>query len=277
MEPEPNAEILSGMPPDRVVEFYHSRKLEALSETELFRAAAHIVSQPKLEPSSFLLHAPLEIMARCNLLPLVSTADRDLARILLVATASHYQAAGVGVSPPERIRMARSSDAAAHLRRAVQQGDVERADALCLSLAGAAHTHIGLSRCPIAGAGARTQSQARHCSSHPPGDALLSNADEVQCESALRTACRIAALSMLEDTPQPAKYYWTHCLTLPHAAWALTRFLPGRSFAAEAAHTAAAWVMAIRRDGPDGSPRSLPARGGRPSPQKQPFGTMPTW
>ena len=164
MEPEPNAGILSGMPPDRVVESYHSHKLEALSEAELFRAAAHIVSKPKLEFSSFRMHAPLEIMARYNLLPLVSTSDRDLARIQIVATASHYQA-GEEVRPPERILIARCSDAAAQLRRAVQEGDVEHADALCLSLAGAgglqelldsitdltlrtltgaAHTHIGL-------------------------------------------------------------------------------------------------------------------------------------
>src|SRR5579863_2714091 len=74
MEPEPNADILSIMPADRVVESYHSRKLEALSETQLFRAAAHIVSQPKLKLSSFRLHAPLEIMARFTLLPLVSDA-----------------------------------------------------------------------------------------------------------------------------------------------------------------------------------------------------------
>ena len=165
MQPGPNAEILLGTPPDRVAESYRSRKLEAVSETELFRAAAHIVSRPKLDPSSFRLHAPLEIMARYNLLPLVSPADRDLARIQIVATASHYQAGGEGVSPPERIRIARSSEAVGNLRRAVQEGDVERADALCLSLAdagglqelldsitdltlrtltGAAHTHIGL-------------------------------------------------------------------------------------------------------------------------------------
>src|ERR1039457_914223 len=137
VEPEPIAEILSGMPPDQVVESYRSRKLEALSETELFRAAAHIVSQPKLELSSFRLHAPLEIMARYNLLPLVSPPDRDLARIQMVATASHYQAGGEGVRSEERVRIGRSSDAAVHLRRAVQVGDVERADALCLSLADA--------------------------------------------------------------------------------------------------------------------------------------------
>ena len=338
MQPEPNAEILSGISPDRVAESYHSGKLEALSQAELFRAAAHIVSQPKLDLNSFRLHAPLEIMARYNLLPLVSTADLDLARIQIVATASHYQAGGEGVSPPERIRIARSSDAAANLRRAVQEGDVARADALCLSLAGAgglqelldaitdltlrtltgaAHTHIGLmlmtrmssdvghTALGLARAGVRSLAQAPglnlkrvtiHRTLKDPetelasilravpvvspqgpgmmammqateqadlpdrllGDALLSNADEVRCESALRTACRIAALSMLEDKPEPAKYYWTHCLTLPHAAWALTRFLPGRSFAAEAAHTAATWVMAIRASHGNGNLKPLP-------------------
>jgi len=338
MQPEPNVEILFGTPPDRVAESYHSRKLEALSETELFRAAAHIVSQPKLDLSSFRLHAPLEIMARYNLLPLVSPADRDLARIQIVATASHYQAGGEAVRPPERIRMASSSDAAANLRRAVQEGDVERADALCLSLAdagglpellnsitdltlrtltGAAHTHIGLmlmtrmssdvgpAALGLARAGVRSLAQApglnlkcvtTHRTLRDPetelasilravpvvspqgpgmvammqaaeqaglpdrllGDALLSSADEARCEGALRTACRIAALSMLEDKPEPAKYYWTHCLTLPHAAWALTRCLPGRSFAAEAAHTAAIWVMAIRASHGNGDLKPLP-------------------
>jgi hypothetical protein len=338
MELEPKTEVFAGIPPDRVAESYHSRKLQALSEMELFRAAAHIVSQPKRDLSSFRLHAPLEIMARYNLLPLVSTADRELARIQMVATTSHYQAGGEGVSPPERIRIARSSDAATHLRRAVQEGDVERADALCLSLAdagglqelldsitdltlrtltGAAHTHIGLMLMTrmsrdvgrvalgLARAGVRSLAQApglnlkcvnTHRTLKDPetelasilravpvvspqgsgmvammqateqaglpdrllGDALLSNADEVRCEGALRTACRIAALSMLEDKPEPAKYYWTHCLTLPHAAWSLTRFLPGRSFAAEAAHTAAIWVMAIRASHGNGNLKPLP-------------------
>jgi hypothetical protein len=338
MEAEPKIDLLSDIPPGRVAESYHSRRLEALSDADLFRAAAHIVSKPKLELSSFCLHAPLEIMARYNLLPLVSTADRDLARIQLVATASHYQAGGEGVNPPEKISITRSSDAAARLRRAVQEGDVELADAFCLSLAdtgglqelldsitdltlrtltGAAHTHIGLmlmtrmssdagsAALGLARAGVRSLAQApglnlksvtTHRTLKDPetelasilravpvvspegpgmvammqateqaglpdrllGDALLSNADEGRCESALRTACRIATLSMLEDKPEPAKYYWTHCLTLPHAAWALTRCFPGRSFAAEAAHTAATWVMAIRASHGNGNLKPLP-------------------
>jgi hypothetical protein len=334
-------EALSGVPPDQIVESYHARRLEALSEPALFRAAAQIVSQPKLELSSFCLHAPLEIMARFNLLPLVSPADRDLAVIQMVATASHYQAGGEEAGPPERVRIARSSDAAAQLRRAVQAGDVDRADALCLSLAdagglpelldsiadltlhtltGAAHTHIGLmlmtrmsrmssdaghAALGLARAGVRSLAQApglnlKPVSSHRTlkdpetglasilrtvpvvsprgpgmiammqaaeeaglpddllGDALLSNTHEIRSEAALRTACRIAALSMLEDKADAAKYYWTHCLTLPHATWMLTRSLPGRSFAAEAAHAAATWVMAIRASHGNGNLKPAP-------------------
>ena len=338
MEPEPIAEILSGIPPDRIVESYCSRNLEALSDTELFREAAQIVSQAKIELSSFRLHAPLEIMARYNLLPFVPAGDREQARMQIVAAASHYQAGGEAAGPPERVRIGRWPDAAAALRRAVQAGDVRQADALCLSLAdagglqalldsitdltlrtltGAAHTHIGLmmmarmssdagpSALGLARAGVRALAEApglnlKGVTNHRTlkdletelaailravplistpgpgmvammqateqaglpdallGDALLTNSDEVKCERALRTACRIAALSMLEDNPEPAKYYWTHCLTLPHAAWALTRFLPGRFFAAEAAHTAATWVMAIRASHGNGNLKPFP-------------------
>jgi hypothetical protein len=42
MELEPKTEVFAGIPPDRVAESYHSRKLQALSEMEVFRAAAHI-------------------------------------------------------------------------------------------------------------------------------------------------------------------------------------------------------------------------------------------
>ena len=328
---------LSGIPTESVVDCYRSRKLEALTDTELFSASAQIVSQPKLELSSFHLHAPLEIMARYNLLPYVTPADRDLARIQIVAAAAHYQAGGEVSGPPERVRIGRLPDAAAQLRRAVEAGDVESADALCVSIAeagglqellgsitdltlrtltGAAHTHIGLmlmarmsnsaghAALGLARAGVRSLAQApglnlKAVTTHrtlkdpetdlasilravpvvsPPGpgmvammqaaeeaglpDALLGDAllssDAAGCESALKTACRIAALSMLEDNLEPAKYYWTHCLTLPHAAWALTRFLPGRSFAAEAAHTAATWVMAIRASHGNGNLNPFP-------------------
>jgi len=332
------AEKLSGIPSHHIAASYHSRGLAALSDSDLFGAAAQIVSQPKRELTSFRLHAPLEIMARYSLLSRVSPAGLELARIQMVATAVHYQASGEGVGPPRRIPSPRSSDAVARLRRAAQEGDVERADALCVSLAdangledlldsiadlslrtltGAAHTHIGLmlmarltgdlgsAPLDLARAGVRLLAQepslnlkpvTAHRTLQDPeadlasvlrsvpslpgtpasvagimqaieqaglpdrllGDALLSSTDEAGCSAALRTVCRIAALSMLEDQPDYAKYGWTHCLTMPHAAGSLTALRPSRSFAAEAAHAAATWVIGFRAAGGNGNLKFAP-------------------
>src|SRR5713226_2365118 len=100
MNEDRNLEVVSGIPPDRIVESYRERKLDSLSDSELFRAAACIVSRPKVELSSFRFHAPLEVMARQSLLPLVSPADRDLARVQMLATVAHYESRGETASPP---------------------------------------------------------------------------------------------------------------------------------------------------------------------------------
>ncbi len=328
MNEDRNLEVVSGIPPDRIVESYRERKLDSLSDSELFRAAACIVSTPKVELSSFRFHAPLEVMARQSLLPLVSPADRDLARVQMLATVAHYESRGETASPPARtLPPMRPGEAAAELRRALQQGDVELADALCLRLAddcglhaaldsiadlclrtvtGAGHTHIGLmltarmwsevgpSALGLARTGLRMLAQApnlnlrpvtRHSTLDNPekelearlskvpalggnlsrglsgimqavenaglvdeiiGDALLSSEDSERCEGALRAVCRIAAYSMLADNQEVAKYGWSHCLTIPQAAWVLTRFVPARTFAQQAAHSATTWVIGHR-------------------------------
>jgi hypothetical protein len=325
---DPNFQAISGIPPERVVEAYGERKLDSLSDSELFCAAAYIVSRPKVELSSFRFHAPLELMARQSLLPLVSPADRGLARIQMLAMAAYYESKGEPASPTARkISPMRTSEAVAELRRALQQGDVEFADALCLRLAddcglhaaldsvadlcvrtlsGAGHTQIGLmltarmwsevgpSALGLARTGLRMLAQApnrnlgpvkRHATLDNPekelearlsklpglggdlsrglpgimqaaenaglvdeviGDALLSSEDAESCEGAMRAVCRIAAHSMLRDSQEVAKYGWSHCLTIPQAAWALTRFVPVQTFAAQAAHSAAAWVIGHR-------------------------------
>ncbi len=81
MDVEPSVEKLSGIALERVVEAYRTRELESINDRELFRAAASVVAKPKLALSSFTMHAPLEVMARYTLLPLVSPADRELARV----------------------------------------------------------------------------------------------------------------------------------------------------------------------------------------------------
>ena len=78
------------------------------------------------------------------------------------------------------------------------------------------------------------------------GDRLLAGTAPIGWEDALRTSCRIAALSMLGDSPDGAKYGWTHALTMPQAAWALAQLFPDAAFRRQAAQSSLAWVIAFR-------------------------------
>ena len=89
------------------------------------------------------------------------------------------------------------------------------------------------------------------------GDALLTRREPEVCRAASRAVCRVAALSMLCDasefpanlatvSAQSAKFIWTHCLTMPQAAWMLTDFVDDPRFTAEAAHVATTWVISFR-------------------------------
>jgi hypothetical protein len=328
---------VSGIPPDRVGELYRERRLAEVSDRELFRACIPLLAEPKREATSFTLHAPLEVMARYRMLPLLAPADRDLARMQMLAMVARYQASGESIPPPPQTIALNADQAEAELRKAASEGDVERADAICTGLAdeygvkvllrsiadlaletltAATHTHIGLMHIAriwgeagpvatqLARAGLRAMAQEpvarlKPVSKHrvlkdpegdlesilsqvpaqPPsvkgiralledaekaglieellGDALLSNPDPALCKAASRAACRIAALSMLGDSPefpaslatfpcQAAKFIWTHCLTMPQAAWMLTQFVPQPQFVAQATHVGAAWVIGLR-------------------------------
>jgi hypothetical protein len=143
---------------------------ESWSDRELVRAAAQVVSQPKQAPAdSFLLHAPLELLARAQLLSRVRSADREGARQRIVAMADQYEAAGPSVEPPASPAASDPADLAGSLLAAVTAGelddvdvlaaafgsvasalDVRRllADGVVASLAAAAHASILLSLLP---------------------------------------------------------------------------------------------------------------------------------
>src|SRR4051794_16060695 len=78
----------------------------------LITKAAEVISVPKEAPAnSFILHAPLELLARTLLLERVPLAAVDQARIRIEWVASTYEAAGDPVAPPGPITVA-SVDAA---------------------------------------------------------------------------------------------------------------------------------------------------------------------
>lgn len=316
---------LSGIDPGAVAESYASRGLAQLSDVELFHAAAAIIAQPKQEvKTSFELHAPLELLARFSLLPLVTPEDHACVRMQIAASTALYQSSGPvintvhiensGTRPPTQLIR--------DVRQAIQNGEVQRSDELFTALAAhgsprqvlgsvadfslrtltaAAHVHVGLMLLSrvwsdatvnvfgLARAGIRAMAEAPDLNLKPttgPGklneleQALATvpqvSADEfsilsmiqtaenagvieevlgsgwsdisenLSWEDAVRTACRVGAISMLNDSSQGAKYIWSHCLTLPQAAWALTRFLEDPVLQRQAARSAVSWVAMLR-------------------------------
>ena len=89
---------------------------------------AAVVAVPRAaEPDSFVLHAPLEVLARAALLPHVAPADRPAARARLAAVADRFAVAGppVATGPAGRA----PDEATDDLRAATGAGDADAADA----------------------------------------------------------------------------------------------------------------------------------------------------
>jgi hypothetical protein len=101
-----------------------------LSDTQLFARAAATVSRPKAAANSFILHAPLELMARQLLLPLVAPRRRDDARERLVWVATTYEQAGEPKPAVPPMAFDRVDDARDALLRAIAAGEVDDVDAI---------------------------------------------------------------------------------------------------------------------------------------------------
>lgn len=98
-----------------------------LSDQQLVAEVAATVGVPRLDVpphlNSFVLHAPLELLARAALLPLVLPDARDAARHRLRQLADEYAAAGTPAPAPPTVEFASTTEAAAAI------GDPERSDA----------------------------------------------------------------------------------------------------------------------------------------------------
>ncbi len=106
-----------------------------LSDTQLIEACTDAISKPKADRAgnSFVLHAPLELLARAALLPMVEAAAREPTRRRVAEIAARYAHAGEEVEvEPQHFA---SVDAAVNaLRSAVADGNQATADAALLFL-----------------------------------------------------------------------------------------------------------------------------------------------
>lgn len=109
--------------------------LACISDARLVAAAVASITPPKLAvPSSFVLHAPLELLARAALLPHVAPEARGPARRQIAAVAVRYAHAGAEVDTPDSA-FRNEALALAALLDALRSSDAQGADtALCFLL-----------------------------------------------------------------------------------------------------------------------------------------------
>jgi hypothetical protein len=106
------------------------------SDARLCDEVAVRVARPKEAPAdSFVLHAPLELLARTALLPLVRPDLHDPARERLVAFGAQYAAAGDEIGEPAERRYENPARAARDLVAAIAAGEFDDADAAAAWLA----------------------------------------------------------------------------------------------------------------------------------------------
>ncbi|MEQ1929595.1 MAG: hypothetical protein ABL957_03560 [Parvularculaceae bacterium] len=126
---------LSGANAPGADEAWAKSPLSDLSDAELVASVAAAIAAPKRDAdSSFLTHAPLELLARADLLAMVEPTARQRARRRIAAIAGDYARAGDEVAPPEE-RFDRTGAALCALLSALEGGDAETADAALVHLA----------------------------------------------------------------------------------------------------------------------------------------------
>ncbi len=131
------ADPLAGLGPHDVVARWARSGLGERSEAELVELAARHLAVPREAPAdSFILHAPLELMARAGLLTWVAPAEREraLQRIVWLATAHDAAGPAAATVPARAGGRARVRD----LARALDAGELDDIDAIASVLTASA-------------------------------------------------------------------------------------------------------------------------------------------
>ena len=105
---------------------------DILSDVALAERAASVLAVPRAEivgdRFSFVLHAPLELLARLALLPLVEPAARPLARRRIAVLAEGYAQSGPPLAPARRAEFVSPAAAAEALAAAIDAEDFTAVD-----------------------------------------------------------------------------------------------------------------------------------------------------
>jgi hypothetical protein len=99
------------------------------SDLRLVEAVADVLATPREDPAdSFVLHAPLELVARTALLPFVAPEQRATARDQIVAVGTDFEAFGPPVAPPPADDFDSLPAGVVALVAAIEAGDLAAVD-----------------------------------------------------------------------------------------------------------------------------------------------------
>lgn len=223
------------------------------TDAERIARCAAVIDVPKsAAPDSFVLHAPIELLARALLLERVPDDARPLARERMQWLADTYAAAGPSADPDSNVpALPHDTDVVLSLAAAGHAPILlslrERVPAVATTF-GSRLVATEVARnpdwrlsWPLARPADGTSSgdlAERLAAPRSPGDpgsdwiyptmhlteqsglaaeVLDAPLRGLSVEDARRVLLRVAAQSMLQDNPQAAPYGWTHCLTMPQA------------------------------------------------------------
>jgi hypothetical protein len=101
------------------------------TDNDLIDRSIAVVSVPRQQPAdSFVLHAPLNLLARIGLLERVHPEALPAAEAVIASTVERYEASGPGVGTPRTLTIASPKEAADRLAAAIRAGDLDDVDAL---------------------------------------------------------------------------------------------------------------------------------------------------
>ena len=127
---------IAALVPDELADPAVARPFASLTDAELIDAVAGVIGRPKIDPAdSFILHSPLELLARAALLPMVDEDTREVARRRILWLGATYARAGDEVPEWSSWSGGGPVQALIALESALDTGDVESADAAAASLA----------------------------------------------------------------------------------------------------------------------------------------------
>lgn len=114
----------------------------ARSDAELVRLIGDRVQIPRAEPAnSFILHAPLELLARAALLPWVAADGRELARLRLASLLAQFESEPAAELDDAPVTALDAPTAAGALAEALASADLEATDRAARAVARATQPH----------------------------------------------------------------------------------------------------------------------------------------